>query len=178
MADAVQMLEEQHAEAAALFMKLERLTDPSVLAAVFRTLDSRLRDHTVIEEEIFYPAFRERAGSELGEKEVSEALHEHDEVKSALEEAEKASATEYSFKQKIRNLRRAVEHHVAEEESGILPQARRIFSEEELDELGFRMMQLMSIHSPVYQVNQNKVATVARDTVRTIGDFLSKIGGS
>jgi hemerythrin superfamily protein len=176
MADAVQMLEEQHAEATALFMKLERLTDPPVLAATFRTLDSRLRDHAIIEEEIFYPAFRERATG-AGSGEVDEALHEHDEMKSALAEAEKTSPTEYSFKQKITALKRVVDHHVKEEENGILLQARSLFSQDELDELGYRMMKLMSIHSPVYQVGGNKVATIARDTVRRVGDLLEKITG-
>jgi hemerythrin superfamily protein len=176
MADAVQMLEEQHAEATALFMKLERLTDPPVLAAHFRTLDSRLRDHAIIEEEIFYPAFRERAKA-TGNSEVDEALHEHDEMKAALAEVEKTSATDYTFKQRIAELKRIVEHHVKEEEGGILLQARSLFSESELDELGYRMMKLMSIHSPVYQVGGNKVATIARDTVRHVGELLEKITG-
>jgi hemerythrin superfamily protein len=175
MSDAVQMLEEQHAEATALFLKLERLTDPTTLASIFRTLDSRLRDHTILEEEIFYPAFRERA-SEDGEDQIREAEHEHGEVKSKLEEIEKMTATDYLFKRKVSELRQLVEHHVKEEETTILPQARRMFSEPELDEMALRMVKLMSIHSPVYQVGGNKVETIARDTVRRIGDFLSKVG--
>lgn len=175
MSDAVQMLEEQHSEATALFLKLERLTDPATLAAIFRTLDSRLRDHAIIEEEIFYPAFRERA-SQAGEDEIREAEHEHGEVKNTLAEIEKMTATDYLFKRKVTELRQLVEHHVKEEERAILPQARRIFSEPELDELALRMVKLLSIHSPVYQVGGNKVETIARDTVHRIGDFLSKIG--
>jgi hemerythrin superfamily protein len=177
MSDAVQMLEEQHAEATALFMKLERLSDPATCAQIFRTLDSRLRDHTAIEEQIFYPAFRERAGSAEGPDEVREAVSEHDQVKALLTDIEQTSPTDYTFKTKISELRHRVAHHVEEEEHGMLPQARKLFSEAELDELGHRMMQLISIHSSVYQVGDNKVQTITRDTIQRIGDFVAKITG-
>ncbi len=177
MSDAVQMLEEQHAEAAALLMKLGRLSDPATCAQVFRTLDSRLRDHTAIEEQIFYPAFRERAGSDQGPDEVREAVSEHDQVKSVLDDIERTSPTDYTYKTKITELRRLVEHHVQEEEHGMLPQARKLFSQDELDELALRMAQLISIHSPVYQIGGNKVQTMTRDTIHRIGDFVAKITG-
>ena len=78
MSDAVQLLEEQHVEATALFMKLQRLTDPVTCAHTFRMLDAKLRDHTAIEEQVFYPAFRERAQSDKQASEIAEALHEHE----------------------------------------------------------------------------------------------------
>jgi iron-sulfur cluster repair protein YtfE (RIC family) len=176
MSDAVQLLEEQHALTAALFMKLERLRDPAVCEHIFRTIDVKLRDHTVIEEEIFYPAFRDRAKNTLGEDEVREALHEHGEVKSKLEEIEQISPTDYTFKSKIAELKALVEHHIQEEERGMLPMARRLFSEAELDELGFRMMKLMSLHSPIYEMVSTAPQTAARDTLRRVGDLVGKIG--
>lgn len=175
MSDAVQMLEEQHAEATALFMKLERLSDPVTCGQIFRTLDGRLRDHSVIEEEIFYPAFRERAGGQR-EDEVGNALQEHSDMKSALDDLEQTTPTDYTFKTKISKLKALVANHVRAEERGMLPQARRLFSQEELDELGLRMTKLMSIHSPVYQVG-SQVQTATRDTLHRIGDIVSKIAG-
>jgi hemerythrin superfamily protein len=175
MSDAVQMLEEQHAEATALFMKLERLSDPVTCGQIFRTLDNRLRDHTVLEEEIFYPAFRNRDGSQLGEKEVREALHEHDEMKFALHDLEGTSPTDYTFKTKIANLKKLVSRHVQEEERNMLVQARRLFTQDELDELALRMAQLMSIHSPAYEIAGGKVQTAARDTIHHLGEAVSKV---
>jgi hemerythrin superfamily protein len=176
MSDAVQMLEEQHAEATALFMKLERLGDPVTCAQVFRTLDSRLRDHTALEEEIFYPAFRARAPNE-GDREVREAVSEHDRMKNVLTDIERTGATDYTFKTKIAELKRLVQEHVQEEEGGMLAQARRLFSQDELDEIGHRMVQLLSIHSPVYEVGGNKVQRITRDTIQRIGDVIAKITG-
>jgi hemerythrin superfamily protein len=174
MSDAVQMLREQHAQVTALFMKLERLMEPRVCAEIFRTIDSRLRDHTAIEETIFYPAFRDRA-RERGRTEIAEALHQHDEVKTLLGRIEQANVSEYTFKEKVGELRQAVERHVREEESLILPQAQRLFTEAELDDLGQRMMQLASLHSSVYQLAGHKTATVLRDTLRHIGEFVTKV---
>lgn len=174
MSDAVQLLREQHAEVTALFMKLARLSSPRTCAEIFRTIDARLRDHTVIEETIFYPAFRERA-RERGRSEIAQALHEHDEVKTLLDRIEQANPAEYSFKHQVTELQRAVMRHVLEEESVILPQAERLFTESELDDMAQRMMQLASIHSPAYQLSGRKTATVLRDTVRHAGKILSKI---
>lgn len=159
MSDAVQMLREQHAEVTALFMKLERLSSPRICAEIFRTIDSRLRDHTIVEATIFYPAFRERA-RERGRSEITDALHEHDQVKLLLHRLEQASPAQYTFKHQVAELRRAVEHHVLEEESTILPQAQRLFSEAELDEMAQRMTQLASTHSAAYQFAGHKTATV------------------
>lgn len=152
MSDAIQLLEEQHAEATALFLKLERLTDARILAETFRLLDSRLRDHTAIEEEIFYKAFRERARDRKQASEIDEALREHGEVKNLLADAERADPSSMDFKRAIFSLKQAVQHHVREEEQEILPQAARLFSTSELDDLGFRMMQFMSLHSSVYEM--------------------------
>lgn len=176
MSDALQLLREQHAEASALFMKLERISDATTCEHIFRSLDVKLRDHAFIEEELFYPAFQERGTRENAKGEIAEAEHEHAEVKSLLSEIEKLSPTDYTFKTKIGELRRAVEHHVREEERTILPQAQRLFSQSELDEMGLKMIKLMSIHSPVYQIGGTQVQTAARDTLHRIGDFISKIG--
>ncbi len=152
MSNAVQLLEEQHAEATALFMKLERLSDPATCAQVFRTLDAALRDHSAIEEQVFYPAFNERARNSKQNAEIREALHEHTAVKRLLAELENMQPAGGGFRSKLAELKRAVMHHVHEEERGILPQARRLFSESELDDLALRMLKLASLHNAVLEM--------------------------
>lgn len=174
MSDAVQLLREQHAEVAALFMKLERLSNPRTCAEIFRTIDARLRDHTIIEEKVFYPAFRERA-RERGRSEIARAIHEHDEVTALLGRIEQANPAEYSFRHQVTELRCAVERHVREEESAILPQAQRLFTESELEDMAQRMVQLASLHSPAYQMSGRKTAKVLRDDVRHTGEVLSPV---
>lgn len=153
MSDAVQMLEEQHVEATALFMKLERLTDPVAISHTFRLLDGRLRDHTAIEEQIFYPAFRKRAGSrEDSGREVDDAIHDHAQVKAALSTLERMDPDGSAFKARLSSLRSMVDEHVREERRLLFPQARAIFSKEELDDLAFRMARAATLHSSVYEM--------------------------
>ncbi len=154
MSDAVQMLEEQHAEVTALFMKLDRLRDDTTCAQVFRTIDARLREHAAIEEQIFYPALRERARRKHAADgaEIREALHEHSEIKRALKQLEVASPSSPSFKTQVADLQSLVRHHVQEEQSTILPQARRLFDAFELDDLAYRMVKLASLYSPALEM--------------------------
>jgi len=122
MSDAVQMLEEQHAEATALFMKLERLSDPATCAQVFRTLDSRLRDHTALEEEIFYPAVRKAIDdSDL----MDEALVEHAGAKELIAQLEGASPDDDLYDAKVTVLGEQIVHHVKEEEGEMFPKAKK-----------------------------------------------------
>ena len=152
MSNAVQLLEEQHAEALALFMKLDRLRDPVTRAQVFRTLDARLRDHAAIEERVFYPAFDERMRGGRTDGLVREARAEHAEMKSMLADLERTRTADSAFDGKLARLRQAVLDHVREEERHMLPQAARIFSESELDGLALRMAQLASLHSAVLEM--------------------------
>ena len=98
-------------------------------------------------------------------------------MKSVLTDIERTAATEYTFKTKVAELKQLVREHVQEEEGGMLAQARRLFSQDELDEIGHRMMQLLSIHSPVYEVGGNKVQRLTRDTIQRIGDVIAKVTG-
>jgi len=174
MTDAVQLLREQHAEVTALFMKLARTGNPRTSAQIFRTIASRLRDHAVIEETILYPAIRDRT-RERGREEISTALHEHEIVENLLSRLEQASPWEYTADQNVAPLRDAVLRHVQEEESIILPHARRIFTRSELDDMALRMTQLASIHSPAYQQAGHKTTTVLRDTLPPAGEFAQKV---
>jgi hemerythrin-like domain-containing protein len=152
MSDAVQLLKEQHTEVKALFKQIERVTDPVLRTQIFRTIDTNLRIHATIEEKIFYPAFRERAKNRTQSEEVSEALHEHDMVKSVLQELERTDASSESFKTKLASLKMLVEQHVHEEEHGMLKEARRLFSAVELQDLALRMEHAAVQASPVYEM--------------------------
>ena len=152
MSDAVQLLSEQHAEVTALFMKLDRLADPRTSLQVFRLIDGKLRDHATIEEQIFYPAFRERARNHMQEEEIAQALHEHSEMKAALAECERVHVGGDAFARHTAHLKQLVQEHVQEEERGILRQARRLFTQDQLDDLGSQMIKRASLHSSVYEM--------------------------
>jgi iron-sulfur cluster repair protein YtfE (RIC family) len=152
MSDAIDALKEQHAEVTALFMQIDKAADPVLRAQIFRTLDAHLRTHAVLEEHIFYPAFRERARSKQQAGEVNEALHEHDRMKTELANIERTDPSSGEFKTRLASLKALVVEHVLEEETGMLKQARKLFTTTELEAMGLHMTQYAAVASPVYEM--------------------------
>ena len=152
MSDAIDLLKDQHAEVAALFMQIERTSDPGLRYRIFRTIDASLRTHATIEERIFYPAFRDRAHTREESAEVPKALHDHDQMKAMLAHLERTSPAGTEFKMQLASLKAAVQQHVIDEETGMLKQARRLFTTAQLEDLASRMERAGMHASPVYEM--------------------------
>lgn len=83
--DAIELLTTDHKEVKALFRKFERARKPETQQEIAEQVFTELAAHTTIEEEIFYPAYKEAATKE-GEELVAESLEEHHVVKQLIEE--------------------------------------------------------------------------------------------
>ena len=94
--------------------------------------------HTRIEEEIFYPAVLDRR-EKKPEKIVRESFEEHKIVETLLEEISGTGPADKQFDAKVTVLKEIVEHHAKEEEDELFPEAERLFSSAELDEMGAQM---------------------------------------
>ena len=95
--------------------------------------------HATIEEEIFYPAFRDAVRSKDDKKMYYEAKEEHHVVKLVLPEVKEGGMAVEEFAAKCKVLKELVEHHADEEEKEMFPEARKALSRAELQELGERM---------------------------------------
>lgn len=135
--DAIALLKQDHEKVRTLLESLEKATGPR-RAKLLTQIDQELKVHTTIEEEIFYPAFREGAKKKDDQVMVYEAVQEHHMVDLALPEAEEGDNNE-DLKAKAKVLKELVEHHADEEEDDMFPRARKVFSREELRDLGERM---------------------------------------
>ena len=92
--------------------------------------------HEAIEEEIFYPALKEHPkAKDL----VLEAYEEHNVVDMVMKEIEGVAYDDETWGAKLTVMKENVEHHIEEEEDEMFKQARQVFSEEELADLGERM---------------------------------------
>lgn len=137
--DALTLLKKDHQEVRELFREVEALGERAFEARrkLFVQIATALKTHARIEEEIFYPAFKERTKSLSEErKEVLEAIEEHAIVKRLVAELEGLDAKEETFAPKLQVLMENVEHHAKEEETEMFPMAREIFERDELQELG------------------------------------------
>lgn len=135
--DAIALLKQDHEKVRTLLGSLERATGPR-RAKLLAQIDRELKVHTTIEEEIFYPAFREAATKKDDQVMVYEAVQEHHMVDLALPEAGEGENNE-DLRAKAKVVKELVEHHADEEEDDMFPRARKLFGREELRALGERM---------------------------------------
>ena len=135
--DAIALLKEDHEKVRTLLESFEKATGPS-RAKLLGQIEQELKVHTTIEEEIFYPAFREASRKKDDQVMVYEAVQEHHMVDLALPEAGEGENNE-DLKGKAKVVKELVEHHADEEEDEMFPRAKKLMSREELRDLGERM---------------------------------------
>lgn len=134
--DAIELLEGQHRQVDELFERFEEADDGErrrIVGDVIR----QLRIHTSIEEEIFYPAIRDRIASR--DDDLLEAYEEHHAVELLTDELDGMSPDDERFKAKATVVKELVQHHVEEEEEELFPEVRETLSQDELAELGDRL---------------------------------------
>jgi hemerythrin superfamily protein len=137
---ATDLLRKDHDNVRALFREYEALEDGQ-LAEKQRLFDDIYRElevHSQIEEEIFYPAFRDAAQARDDRELYFEAKEEHHVVDMVMPEVSEFDSEE-EFAAKAKVLKDLIEHHADEEEKEMFPKARKLFDRAELRELGDRL---------------------------------------
>ena len=130
---ATELLQKQHRDVEALLERLHTAGQGEE-SRIRQELAANLVAHTVIEEEIFYPAVREALPEE-----ILEALEEHGlaDVELARLLAEKDSQDAFDAKRAV--LSEIVLRHIRREESDVLKAADRELGDQHLNELGDKM---------------------------------------
>jgi hemerythrin superfamily protein len=122
--DAATLLAEDHRKVERIFEEFKKLTggDAKEKEDLVRMACAELKIHATLEEEIFYPAAREK----LDETSlVDEAQVEHAVLKQLIGELEEMTPDEELYDAKFTVLGEYVNHHVAEEEKKIFPKAKK-----------------------------------------------------
>lgn len=134
--NALTLLKQDHQNVEALFERFEKASpdDHEEKTRVAELVIEHLSTHAVIEEQILYPALRDRLPED--EFVVLEALEEHHAAKLMLNELEKTPVADERFVAKFTVLMENVRHHVEEEENDLFPKARDAFTVQELEEMG------------------------------------------
>jgi hemerythrin superfamily protein len=135
--DAIKLLKTDHEKVRGLLGQFENATGAR-REKLRVQIDRELKVHTQIEEEIFYPAYREAARKKDDQKLYYEALEEHHVVDLVLPEMNDGENNE-ELKAKAKVLKELVEHHADEEESDMFPRAKKLLSKDELRALGQQM---------------------------------------
>ena len=120
--DAIALLKADHRKVETLFEKFESASDRSK-QAIAEQICNELKIHTMIEEEIFYPAL----DGKIEEETLGEAYVEHDGAKILINDIMAGGPDDEFYDSKVKVLSEEIEHHVKEEEAqseGMFAQVR------------------------------------------------------
>ena len=142
--NAIELLKNDHKKIRQLLAELAATTNRAMKkrSALLSTIADEFERHSKIEEEIFYPAFKQASENSDDGKMYFEAIEEHRAIGDlVLPDLKKTDPTSDQFSGRAKVLKELIEHHAGEEERDMFPRARKLMSAAQLGELGERMAQ-------------------------------------
>jgi hemerythrin superfamily protein len=135
--DAISLLKADHRQVEGWFSEFEGARSLSKKEQLAVRICDALTVHTMIEEEIFYPAFLQATEDKDTHH---EAVVEHDGAKKLIAQIQRMSPEDDYFDAKVTVLSEMIKHHVKEEEQpgGMFAEARK--SEMDLAALGEQIL--------------------------------------
>lgn len=133
---ATNMIRMDHTHVMATFHQYEPDASPRSREGLVNTICLALEIHAQLEEEIFYPALRALDASNPA---MLKAVPEHNEMKRLIARLRSMQPTEAGYDDTLFELMRDVMHHVADEETILLPEAERLMADR-LGDLGAQML--------------------------------------
>ena len=135
--DAIKLLVVDHKMVEELFLQFEAVGDeePNKKAELAAMICKELTVRMMIKEELFYPAARAVKGME---DMIDAALQEHAETKEMIAKI-KTLSTGYELEEEMSKLKKAIKHHVEEEETEMFPKLQK--QGMETTNLGAQMME-------------------------------------
>lgn len=122
--DAIALLKADHRKVEELFEQFEQANGAATKKKIAHQICVELKIHTMIEEEIFYPAFRGKIERDT----LDEAYVEHDGAKVLVNDIQAGTPDDEFYDAKVHVLSEEVKHHVHEEEmreEGMFAQCRQ-----------------------------------------------------
>jgi hypothetical protein len=136
--NAITLLKHDHEDVKKMLSELDDTTERAVKTRerTFTKLKADLEVHEAIEEEIFYPALKEHPKT----KDIAlEGYEEHHVVDTVMGEMLTLPVSDETWTAKFAVMKENLEHHIEEEEGEMFKQARQVFDDAELEDLGTRM---------------------------------------
>jgi len=159
------MIRMDHTHVLAAFHQYQVDTPTRVKKGLADNICLALEVHAQLEEEIFYPALREIAADPTLDK----SKPEHDEMRALIARLRALQPGDPAFDTTLYDLMRIVMHHVADEETLLLPTAERVLADR-LGELGAEMTKRRM------QLALPRTAELATNTVKAMPASTMLIG--
>ncbi|HWT71561.1 MAG TPA: hemerythrin domain-containing protein [Oxalicibacterium sp.] len=137
--NAIELLMDDHKKVKKMFKEFEKLSkaeDIEGKVELANQICEELTVHTMLEEEIFYPATRDAIGED---DMMNEAIVEHASAKDLIAQIQEMSGDDEMYDAKVTVLSEYINHHVEEEEKEMFPKAKK--AKMDLEALGAQMME-------------------------------------
>ncbi|WP_199430542.1 hemerythrin domain-containing protein [Qaidamihabitans albus] len=138
--DLISVIVNDHREVEQVFTELESGAnrDPQHRRDLVDHVIAELVRHSVAEEQYMYPAARKNLanGNEIADHEIEE----HSEAEQVMKQLEDLDPKDPKFDQLLGQLMDSIRHHVEDEENDLLPKLQNSMSEEELRDLGEKVL--------------------------------------
>lgn len=128
------MIRMDHTHVLSAFHQYQADSSPRVKRGLVDQVCVALEIHAQLEEEIFYPALRAIAETDV----VSKSVPEHDQMRRLITQLRNLEPGHATYDETFFELMNNVMHHVADEETLLLPTAERVLADQ-LGELGAQM---------------------------------------
>lgn len=137
--DAIALLKTDHKKVRLLLETLDKTDAPARRTKLLSQIETEIKVHATIEEEIFYPAFKRKAEESEEMEMFFEAKEEHGLVDIMLPKVKSSNPSSDEFAARAKVLKDLVVHHAKEEEKEMFKAAKNLFDKDELKALGARM---------------------------------------
>lgn len=134
--NAINLLKDDHHRIRKLLAETEKKASPQQRRPLFDEIARELRMHEKLEEEILYPAM---TAHPQGRGIALEGYEEHRLTAPLVRDLEELPPTDERWSAKLRVLSETLEHHIKEQHDALFPKAKRIFNDQELEQMGTRM---------------------------------------
>lgn len=151
------MIRLDHTHVLAAFRRYHSDSSPARKQALVANACLGLEIHAQLEEEIFYPAL---FGREDGTGDLEKSLADHAEMRTLIQRLRQMTPADTRYDETFYELIRTVLHHVADEETELLPLAETKLKDR-LRELGWRMTVRR------FELLKPRAAEAASTTIRT-----------
>lgn len=136
--DIIELLERDHRRISDLAERLDTVTDPAEIRALFRQLVDGLLAHEAIEHEFLFPACRALFGAGPGP--VDDRVGEHEELNELLAEMSDLDSGDFAFVKRGSALVLEIERHFEYEAEWVFEPMRAQVSRDDLIELARRAL--------------------------------------
>src|SRR5918993_3346812 len=126
--NAIDLLTQDHKRVQKLFKDFEKVdrTDEEAVRELVETACLELQIHSMLEEEIFYPAVRAQSSGQEQEDLLNEAEVEHETVDELIAKLHDLEADDPMYCAYFTVLAEYVKHHIKEEEHALFPKVEEL----------------------------------------------------